>query len=89
MATKQFIGHGKKHTEFDIIDVVVAMEKATPFIYEYEGKHYLKFSVASRREASNYGATHAVYVRQPEQQPVVAEPAAEPRKGRRKKAGKA
>lgn len=86
MATKEFIGHGKKHQQFDIIDVVLSMEKAEGLVYNYEGKRYLKFSVASRREKSSYGATHTVYVRQPEPEVAVAEPAPKKRAAKKAKA---
>jgi GH24 family phage-related lysozyme (muramidase) len=38
------------------------MENAEAFIFEYEGKHYLKFEVAVRKETHLYGNTHTVYV---------------------------
>jgi hypothetical protein len=83
MENKAYIGHGTKHSNFDIIDVVLELSKIEEHIFEYEGKRYLKFSVAARKEKSQYGATHTVYVRpKQEESPAVAEPA-KPR--RRKK----
>jgi hypothetical protein len=85
--TKEYIGHGTKHNEFDLIDVVLDMEKAEGHIYTYEGKRYLKFSVAKRKEVSKYGSTHTTYVRaKAEAQAVAAEPPAEQPKRRKKKA---
>lgn len=88
MENKDYIGRGTKHNQFDIIDVVLNMEQAEAHIFEYEGKKYLKFSVAARKSASQYGATHSVYVRPmpaatPET-PVAQEPPAP--KAKRKKA---
>jgi hypothetical protein len=81
MATKEYIGHGTKHSEWNIIDVVLDMDKAQGFVYEFEGRKYLKFSVAQRQERSKYGATHTTYVRKKEESPMVAEP--EPKRRRR------
>lgn len=61
---KQYIGKGKKSQNFGIIDVTIALEKADAFIFEYEGKNYLKFQIAERKEADQFGNTHTVYVNQ-------------------------
>lgn len=85
--TKEYIGHGTKHNEFDLIDVVLEMDKAEGHIYTYEGKRYLKFTVAARKEVSKFGATHTTYVRVKTAAPVAAaEPPAEAPKKKRKKA---
>ena len=85
--TKEYIGHGTKHNEYDLIDVVLEMEKAEAHIYTYEGKRYLKFSVATRKEKSKFGATHTTYVRVKEAAPAMAaEPPVEKPKGKRRKA---
>ena len=60
METKTFIGSGKQVADMDIIDVTLSMQQANAFIYEYEGKQYLRFSVSKRKEASTFGKTHAV-----------------------------
>lgn len=87
METKEYIGHGTKHNEWDIIDVVLDVEKLDRHFFEYEGKRYLKFSVAARKEKSKYGSTHAVYVRVKQEAPVVSEPApAQPKRKRKAKA---
>jgi hypothetical protein len=86
MENKEYIGHGTKHSEYDIIDVVLNMDKAEAYIFEYEGKRYLKFSVAARKNRSEYGATHTTYVRMKAEEPVAAaEPAPEKPKATRKR----
>lgn len=60
METKTFIGNGKQVEGMDIVDVTISMETAEAFIFEYEGKKYLRFSVAKRKEASSFGKTHTV-----------------------------
>jgi hypothetical protein len=62
METKAFIGSGKQVQDMDIIDVTISMDTAQAHIFEYEGKKYLRFSVARRKEVSNFGRTHTVTV---------------------------
>lgn len=69
METKSFIGSGKQVQDMDIIDVTISMETANAHIFEYEGKKYLRFSVARRKEVSSYGKTHTVSVFTPKPQP--------------------
>lgn len=60
---KDYIGSGKKHDRFDnIVCVSIDLEKAKKHIFEYKGKKYLKFDVAEKREADQYGKTHSVSV---------------------------
>lgn len=86
METKEYIGHGTKHNEWNIIDVVVDVDKMLPHTFTYEGKTYLKLSVAQRKERSKFGATHTVYVRPKTTETVAAEPPAKPKKARKAKA---
>lgn len=86
METKEYIGHGTKHNEWNIIDVVLDVEKMEKFYFEYEGKRYLKLSVAARKEVSKFGSTHAVYVRVKSEATVAAEPAPEKPAKRTRKA---
>lgn len=83
MGTKEYIGHGTKHSEWNIIDVVLDMDKAQGHIFEFEGRRYLKFSVAQRQERSKFGATHTTYVRTKDEVPVAAEPSPKPSRRRR------
>lgn len=87
MAQKDYIGHGTKHKEWNLVEVVLDMAKAEPHIFEYEGKRYMKFSVAQRQTTSKFGATHAVYSLLKEEAAAVAEPPTE--KPRKKKGAKA
>lgn len=85
---KNYIGKGKKVENLDIVQVSINLEKADEFIFEYEGQHYLKFEVATRKAADNFGNTHTVYVNQmledPETVPAPAKQKAS-RKPRKKK----
>jgi hypothetical protein len=66
---KNFIGKAKKVNNLDIVQVTLNIEKIEDFIFEYEGKRYLKFEVAMRQSPDNYGNTHSVYVNQLVQNP--------------------
>lgn len=88
MSTKAYIGHGTRHQQFDIVDVVLDVEKFQEHIFEYEGRRYLKVSVASRKEPGKYGATHTVYVRTRSEN-AVSEPEPEAKPARRKDKKKA
>lgn len=81
MATKTYIGHGTATQLEGVTDVVISMEKAQPFIFTYEGKQYLKFSVANRREADQFGHTHTVSCFTPEAK---AEEQPKPKRSRKK-----
>ena len=86
MENKEYIGHGTKHNEWPIIDVVLDADKVLAHTFEYEGKRYLKISVAARKERSKFGATHTVYVRTKAEAEVAADPAPKPKKARKAKA---
>jgi hypothetical protein len=61
--TKQveYIGNGTQNEQFDgVVDVVIHMDDAEKFIYEYEGKRYLKIQVSQRKKADQFGHTHSV-----------------------------
>lgn len=60
---KMYIGKGNANKKIDsIIDVCIDMEKAEAFIFEYNGKKYLKFEMATRMAPDQFGRTHTVYV---------------------------
>lgn len=66
--SKEYIGSGKKHPNYDIVKVSIDIEKAMKFFHEYNGKQYLTFDVAAKRETDKYGKTHSVSVFIPDQQ---------------------
>lgn len=86
METKEYIGHGTQHSEWNIIDVVLEVDKMMPHTFSYEGKRYLKVSVAARKERSKFGATHTVYLRPKAGPTVAAKPPAPKKKARKAKA---
>ena len=46
----------------DIVTINIAMDDASEFIFEYDGKKYLRFEIARMKETSQYGKTHTCYV---------------------------
>ena len=46
----------------DIVTINIAMDDASEFIFEYDGKKYLRFEVARMQKTSQYGKTHTCYV---------------------------
>ena len=80
---KSYIGKGKANQQIPgIVAVTIAMDKAESFIFEYEGKKYLRFEVAERMNPDQYGNTHTVYVNQMVEDEVVVVPVK--KRGRKK-----
>ena len=59
---KNYIGSGKKHESYDVVKVTIGWDSASKYVYEKDGKKYLTFDVAAKREADQYGKTHSVSV---------------------------
>lgn len=59
---KNYIGSGKQVKNFDIVRISICVDILDEFIVEHEGKKYLHFEVAKRKEAGLNGHTHAAYV---------------------------
>lgn len=74
MAEKKYIGSGKQHETMELVDVIINIDDAQEHVFEHEGRRLLKCTVSRRREASESGYTHTVYVRPYEPKPT-AEPA--------------
>lgn len=84
---KTYIGQGKKHDRYDIIDVTIKMDNANPFVFTTKNGTFLRFSVTARKEADKFGNTHAVSVWTRDEAAPVA--VAEPQPKRQKRAKKA
>lgn len=63
---KNYIGSGKQHEQYESIKVTIDVDKAKPFVSEYNGKRYLTFEVSKKREIDQYGKTHSVSVWTPD-----------------------
>jgi hypothetical protein len=62
MATKQFIGSGKAHSQFDSVTVTLKLEDAQKYAYEREHGTFLTFVVSKRKPPDNFGRTHSAFV---------------------------
>lgn len=59
---KRYIGSAKQVREMDIVRVSLKIADIQEYIVEHEGEQYLHFEVAKRKEPSQHGKTHNVYV---------------------------
>jgi hypothetical protein len=59
--SKTYIGSGKKHATYDVVNVNICLDDATPFIFtsEKSGKRYLSFDVSLKQSVDQYGNTHS------------------------------
>lgn len=61
---KSYIGHASGIATIPgALEVVLHMDEAQAFIFEYEGKKYLKFTVTERKQPDNFGRTHTAYLK--------------------------
>lgn len=83
MATKQYIGSGKAHAQFDSINVTLRMDQAIGAMITTDHGTFMRFVVSRRKSPDQYGKTHSVFFIMPD---APAAPAVEaPTKARRKK----
>lgn len=85
MATKEFIGGGKAHAQFDSVTVTLSVDKALAFAYKREHGMFITFVVSRRQKPDDYGRTHSAFVLvndpKPEQPVEAPVPARRKRKG--------
>ena len=64
MSKKIYVGNGKAHGLFDLINFSVCLsDLPKEHIFEYEGKKYIKLSIARKKDSPDqYGNTHYVEV---------------------------
>jgi len=59
---KRYIGTAKQVKDMDIVRVSIKVDELEDYIVVHEGQRYLHFEVAKRKEPSEFGQTHNVYV---------------------------
>lgn len=59
---KNYIGKGRKVEDLEIVTVTIKMDEAEKFLFEKDGKKYLRFEVSSLRKPDRYDRTHTCYV---------------------------
>ncbi len=84
MATKQFIGSGKAHQQYESVTVTLRVEELLKYTYERESGKYVTFVVSRRQQPDNYGRTHSAFVLVQEAAPAPEAPKAKkPRKAKK------
>lgn len=59
-----YIGTGKAVEQFpNMVEVSICIDDCEADIFEYKDKRYLKFTVSPLRQTSEYGKTHAAYLK--------------------------
>jgi hypothetical protein len=59
---KIFVGSGKEWGQYGNVGISICMEQIQPYVYEYNGKHYVKLNVSKKQSPDQYGKTHSVSV---------------------------
>lgn len=64
MSDKIYVGNGKKHDQYDLINFSVCLtDLPKEHIFEHNGKKYIKLTIAEKQNAPDkYGKTHYVIV---------------------------
>ena len=57
-----YVGSGKKHDNYDFINISIAESKVRDYWSEWDGERYLRLTVSKRREKDKYGKTHSVRI---------------------------
>lgn len=61
--TKKYCGSGIKAGQYDIVNVRLNMNELNPHIqYDKDGNPFVKISVGARKNVSEKGATHSVWI---------------------------
>tara|TARA_R110002073_G_scaffold312716_1_gene484286 strand:+ start:174 stop:446 length:273 start_codon:yes stop_codon:yes gene_type:complete len=75
---KIYVGSGVEKFDGDLVQTSVCLtditNNAKDFIFEYEGKKYIKLKVVKKRETDQYGKTHYVEVDTWKPEPKTSEP---------------
>lgn len=72
---KHYCGSGKERGNYGIVSARIYLDQAKPFIkVDDKGRHYLDFDCGKRKEADQFGFTHAVWI----SEKIVEEPQPQP-----------
>lgn len=58
---KNYIGKGTQVDNYDIVKVVIPVDKLEGAIFEREGIKYLSFEIAKMKQADKFNRTHTCY----------------------------
>ena len=59
---RKFVGSGKGVEGYDLVNVTLKKSDLDGNFFTYNGQEYIKLTVGKKREADQYGKTHAVWL---------------------------
>jgi hypothetical protein len=59
---RKFVGSGKEVAGYDLVNVTLKKSDLDNNYFNYNGQEYIKLTVGKKREADQYGKTHAVWL---------------------------
>jgi hypothetical protein len=58
---KTYVGNGKEG-KYGYVNFSVELDKLLPYTFEYNGKKYVKLTMAKKKEVDQYGKSHTIYI---------------------------
>ena len=55
---KKYVGSGKKVGNYDLVNFTISEDKTKDAWIEYNGRRFLKMTIAKKKEVDQYGKTH-------------------------------
>ena len=62
MDEKIYVGKGKTIGQYGHVSFSIDIDAVTPYIFEYNGKRYVKLILTQMRQPDQYGKTHTVSI---------------------------
>lgn len=62
MNERKFVGSGKKVGSYDMVNFTISEDKVKDAWFDYNGKRYLKLTIANKKATDQYGKTHNVWI---------------------------
>jgi len=60
-SNRTYVGNGTKG-KYSYINFSVCVDKLVPHVFDYQGKKYVKLTIAEKKETDQYGKTHTVFI---------------------------
>lgn len=61
---KTYIGKGKQVKDYDMFEVSICLDDAEKHAFEFEGKHYLKFTLSKMQKPDKQGRDFTAYIKE-------------------------
>ena len=82
---KHYIGKGTQVDNFDIVKVVIPVDKIQDAIFERDGIQYVSFEIAKMKQPDRYNRTHTCYYTTKQTEPKSDKAPEKPQKSDKKK----